>query len=126
VRLVSAFANAGELPPQQIWDGILGRTVHGERVTLSLLELEPDTVVPEHAHENEQVGILLDGSMTFTVGDETAEIRPGGTWRILANVPHSVVTGPDGAVLVEVWSPIRSDWSEKAFQDPRPPRWPQR
>jgi quercetin dioxygenase-like cupin family protein len=122
---MSAFANAGELPPQQIWDGILGRTVHGERVTLSLLELDPDTVVPEHAHENEQIGILLEGSMTFTVGDETKEIVPGGTWRILADVPHSVVVGSEGAILVEVWSPIRADWSSKAFQEPRPPRWPQ-
>ena len=121
---MSAFADAGAIPPQRIWDGILGRTVHGERVTLSLLELEPDTVVPEHQHENEQLGILLEGSITFRIGDEIREVEPGGTWRILANVPHAVTTGPAGAVLVEVFAPIRSDWHAIEFQEPRPPRWP--
>jgi quercetin dioxygenase-like cupin family protein len=121
---MTAFAEAGAIPPQQIWDGILSRAVHGERVTLTLLELEPDCVVPEHSHENEQVGILIDGMVTFTIGDETKEVVPGGTWRILANVPHSVVTGPEGAVLVEVFSPIRDDWQSRAYEEPRPPRWP--
>jgi quercetin dioxygenase-like cupin family protein len=121
---MSAFADVGSLGPQQIWDGIVGRTVHGERVTLSLLELDPGTSVPEHAHPNEQVGLLLEGSLTFTVGAETRELRPGATWRILGDVPHSVVVGPEGALLVEVWSPIRDDWQAIEQQSPRPGRWP--
>jgi len=121
---VSAFAEVGSLGPQQIWDGIVGRTVHGDRVSLSYLELEAGAVVPEHAHENEQVGILVDGSVTFTVGDETRELRPGATWCIRAHVPHSVVVGAEGAVIVEVFSPVREDWHAIAQQKPRPARWP--
>jgi quercetin dioxygenase-like cupin family protein len=121
---MSAFADTASLPPQQIWDGILGRTVHGDRVTLTLVELDADTVVPEHAHENEQLGILLQGAVTFRVGDETRVLEPGGTWVIPANVPHSVATGPEGAVVVEVFSPIRSDWDSIERQPPRQPRWP--
>ena len=89
-------------------------------MTLSLLELEPDTVVPEHSHENEQLGICIEGSLTFTIGGETREVVPGGTWRILGHVPHSVVTGPDGAVLVEVFSPIRADWQTRELRRAAP------
>jgi quercetin dioxygenase-like cupin family protein len=121
---VSAFADAGGIPPQQIWDGILARAVHGERVTLTLLELDPNAVVPEHSHENEQLGMLIEGAATFTIGGETRDVEPGGTWCILANVPHSVLTGPDGAVLVEIFSPVRADWSAHPLLEPRPPRWP--
>jgi quercetin dioxygenase-like cupin family protein len=121
---VSAFADVGSLAPQQIWDGIVGRTVHGERVTLSVLELEAGAAVPEHAHANEQVGVLLEGSVTFTIGGETRELRPGATWCILADVPHSVVVGADGALIVEVFSPIRDDWHAIQQQAPRPGRWP--
>jgi quercetin dioxygenase-like cupin family protein len=120
---MSAFADVRTIPPQQIWDGILGRTVHGEHLTLSLLELAPDAVVPEHSHENEQLGILIEGSLTFRIGDETRELRPGSTWCILAHVPHAVTTGPEGAV-VEAFSPARSEWHALELQDPRPPRWP--
>jgi quercetin dioxygenase-like cupin family protein len=121
---VSAFADIGSLGPQRIWDGIVGRTVHGERVTLSLLELEPGAFVPEHAHGNEQVGLLLEGSVRFTIGNETRELAPGATWRILADVTHSVTVGPEGALIVEVFSPIRDDWHALAAEEPRPGRWP--
>jgi quercetin dioxygenase-like cupin family protein len=121
---MSAFAEAGSVPPQQIWGGVLARAIHSEHLTLSLLELDADTAVPEHAHENEQLGILLEGSLRFTIGGETREVGPGWTWRILANVPHSVEVGPRGAVLVEVWSPRRDDWQAIEAQAPRPGRWP--
>lgn len=121
---MSAFADIGSLGPQQIWDGIVGRTVHGERVTLSVLELDPGAVVPEHAHANEQVGVLLEGAVTFTIGGETRNLSPGATWCILAHVPHSVVVGPDGALIVEVFSPIRDDWEAIEQEPPRPGRWP--
>ena len=122
--VTGTFAEVGGLGPQQIWDGIVGRTIHGERVTLSVLELDPNTVVPEHSHENEQLGVVLEGALRFTVGGETRDLVPGGAWRILANVPHSVVVGPEGAVLVEVFSPVRDDWHAIEQQEPRPGRWP--
>ena len=123
---MSAFADLSALPPQQIWDGVVGRTVHGERVTFSLVELDPDVTVPEHSHENEQLGVVLTGALTFTVGAETRELGPGQSWCITAHVPHSVVAGPDGAVLVEVFSPVRDDWRALVSLDAQPSRWPSR
>jgi len=121
---VTSFADAAPIPPQQIWDGVLGRTIHGERVSFAMIELAPGAVVPEHSHDNEQVGILVEGSMTFTIGGEARELRPGGTWRILSNVPHSVETGADGAVVMEVFAPVRDDWQTIEPLEPSPPRWP--
>ena len=89
-------------------------------MTLALIELDPDAAVPEHSHENEQLGILVEGSLTFTIGGELGEVLPGGSWRILANVPHSVVAGPEGAVLVEVFSPPRHDWAAIPRASPAP------
>ena len=122
--LLSAFDHAGTIPPQQLWDGVVARSVTSERMTLALIELEPNAVVPEHSHENEQFGFLVQGSMTFTVGGEVAEIVPGGSWRILSGVPHSVVAGPEGAVLVEVFAPARDDWGAIPPGEPHPGRWP--
>jgi hypothetical protein len=39
-------------------------------------------------------------------------------------VPHDVVVGPEGAVVVEVFAPRRADWQAIARDEPRPPRWP--
>jgi len=110
--------------PQDIWTGVSVRAVHGDRITLGVVELEPGSVVPEHSHENEQLGMVLSGSLMFRVGDESRELGPGGTWRIPANVPHEVVTGPAGAVVIDVFAPTRDDWSAFEPQASRTPRWP--
>jgi quercetin dioxygenase-like cupin family protein len=121
---MSAFTDLGEIEPRRIFDGVVGRTVHGNRVTFSYVELEPGVTVPQHSHENEQLGMVLTGSLTFTVGDETRELGPREAWCITANVPHSVVAGPDGAVLVEIFSPVRDDWAGLEPAERRPARWP--
>jgi quercetin dioxygenase-like cupin family protein len=121
---VRAFTDLASIATHRIWDGVVARAIHGERVTIGLLELAPNCRVPEHSHAHEQVGILVRGSLRFRVGDEIRTLEPGGTWRILANVPHDVETGPDGALVIEAWSPPRDDWREVEREPPRPPDWP--
>lgn len=121
----SAFDRFALMSPQEIWDGVVIRALHGERVTLGLVELAPNSVVPEHSHPNEQIGVLVRGSFArCRIGDEEREIRPGDTWRILGGVPHEVETGPEGALVVELWSPPREDWEQFERLEPRPPGWP--
>ena len=123
---LSAFGQFASVSPQKIWEGVLVRAVHGERVTLGLVELAPNSVVPEHSHPNEQMGVLIRGSfIRFRVGDESKEIRPGDTWRILGGIPHEVETGQEGALVVELWSPTREDWEEFEREEPRPTGWPE-
>lgn len=121
---VSAFDELAEIGPHAIWEGVVARVVQGERITLAVVELDPGAVVPEHAHEQEQLGIVLRGSVQFRVADDTRELRPGETWRILSKVPHAVVAGADGATVIDVFSPVRGDWEGLERQPRQPPRWP--
>jgi quercetin dioxygenase-like cupin family protein len=108
---VSAFSDAGDLEVIPIWDGVRARAVAGAEATLALIELDPNAVVPEHHHVHEQTGLLLRGSLTFTIGAERKELRPGAMWVIPADVPHAVEVGADGATLAELFAPPRDDWS---------------
>jgi quercetin dioxygenase-like cupin family protein len=121
---VSAFRSVSSLELQRIWDGVHGRLVHGERITLGVVELDPDSIVPEHSHEHEQLGLCLAGSLRFRVGDETRELRAGQTWCIPSNVPHEVHVGAEGAVVIDVFAPTRDDWREAEPVGERRPRWP--
>jgi quercetin dioxygenase-like cupin family protein len=120
----SAFSEVSSIEPQQIWDGVLGRVVRGEQVTVGVIELDPGSFVPEHRHPNEQVGVLLRGSLIFRVGAESRELGPGGAWSIPADVPHDVRVGPEGAIVVEAFAPIRADWEQLERLEPRRPLWP--
>jgi len=107
---MSHFSDVGELEVLQIWEGVRARAVSGAEATLAHIELAPDAAVPEHRHANEQTGMLVRGSLTFTIGGETKTLGPGALWVIPADVPHSVVAGPDGAALLELFAPPRADW----------------
>ncbi|MEO3868295.1 cupin domain-containing protein [Nonomuraea sp. B12E4] len=120
----SAFGDLGSLRPLRIWKDVTARVVQSELITMSVVELPPGGHVPEHRHVNEQLGLCLMGSLTFRVGAETGEVGPGGTWRILADVPHEVRAGAGGAVVVEVFSPVRDDWAGLEEAPDVPPRWP--
>ena len=119
-----AFDELAVAHPLRIWEGVLARTVDGDRVSLAVVELDPGSVVPEHSHENEQLGIVLQGAVTFRVGSEVRDLGPGGTWRIPPNTPHEVHTGPEGAVVIDVFAPVRADWQGLELMDAQTPRWP--
>lgn len=121
---MSLLAEIETLVAKRIWDGVVGRIVEGERLTLAIVELDPEALIPVHQHENEQVGVLIRGSLTFSVGDEARDLGPGATWSIPANAPHLVHAGSEGAVVVEAFSPPRGDWGALDEEPAREPRWP--
>jgi quercetin dioxygenase-like cupin family protein len=121
---MSAFEDLRDIAPIGIWQHVLARLVDGDQCSLAVVELEPGSVVAEHSHPNEQLGIVVSGAVTFRVGEEQRDLAPGGTWRIPSNVPHEVHAGPNGAVVVDVFAPPRTDWQAVERADPRAPRWP--
>ena len=109
----------------EVWgDTVQARVIVGRNASLSVVELAPNAVVPEHHHEHEQLGLCITGSITFTVDGEQRELGPGGTWRISSNLPHGAVAGPDGATVVDIFAPVRADWDALPKSAPRRPRWP--
>jgi quercetin dioxygenase-like cupin family protein len=63
----------------------------------------PDGVeVPEHAH-GAQWGVVLEGSVEFTIGGETKTYRRGETYYVPDSVAHSAVISP-GYVGIDVFA----------------------
>lgn len=114
----------GEIGPQRIWEGVSGRAVHGHQLTLAVVELEPNSVIPEHRHANEQVGLLIAGSLSFRIGNESRTLTVGATWCIPANAPHEVRVSGDGAIVIEAFAPARRDWQTLVQLERSTPRWP--
>jgi quercetin dioxygenase-like cupin family protein len=127
---MSNLVELAEIAPIQVWEGVVARRVEGEQLTLAIVELAPDSIVPEHRHPNEQCGLVIRGHVRFRIGDEIRSFGPGGTWRILADQPHEVQTGPEGATVVDVFAPIRADWADRPVagtaDHPAPFTWPGR
>lgn len=115
-------------PVIDVWgEAVQARRIEGDRITMALVELGPDADVPGHQHEAEQLGMVIEGSVIFTIGDERRELGPGGTWRIPSDTPHQITAGRAGATVVDVFTPRRSDWDARPSLPARPTlRWPER
>ena len=116
----------GDVVALDVWgDTVRARVIVGNNASLALVELGPGAIVPEHRHEHEQLGMCIEGAITFTIDGERRPLGPGGTWRASpSNLPHDAVAGPEGAVVVDIFSPVRADWDALPRSEPRTPRWP--
>ena len=79
---------------------------------LSYLEMDEGAVIPLHDHPHEQGGMLLEGKLQFTLGDETRIVEAGAMFIIPPGVPHTVIAIDGPALVLDVFSPIREDYAE--------------
>lgn len=121
---MSIFTSFSTVRPYKIWAGAVARAVNGERMTMALVDLEPNLDVPEHHHVNEQLGFVVLGKITMTIGGEARELSAGEAYAIKGDVPHSARTGPEGATVIDVFAPLRSDWEKAERLEPSAGRWP--
>ena len=118
------FDNVDQLRPYQIWTGAVARAVHGDRITFAVVDVAASQDVPEHRHPNEQLGLVLKGSITMVIDGESRRLGVGDTYVIPGDVPHSASTGPEGATVIDVFTPVREDWEAVQRLQPSAGAWP--
>jgi unsaturated pyranuronate lyase len=84
----------------------MGRFLHSATMTFGYWEVAAGSVVHEHSHPNEEVWHIVEGEFEFTVGGETALVRPGSVAVVPAGTPHDVKAPTDGRAIV-VDHPVR-------------------
>jgi len=107
---MSYFLSRADCSQHTIFPGVDIHTAAGEKMMLSLVEFAPGAVVEPHSHPHEQMGMLLEGELTFTIGGQTRTLAPGEMWRIPGGVVHSAVAGNSSVKALDVFHPIREDY----------------
>jgi quercetin dioxygenase-like cupin family protein len=103
------FHDSEKRGDKELAPGVMARTFWGDRMLLATVALGPHAIVPEHGHPAEQIGIVIEGEITFTIAGETRLLRPGAVYVIPGGSLHSVVVGETAARVVEVFSPVREE-----------------
>ncbi len=68
--------------------GVRGNLLQSEHGQLVFFDIPAAAEVPPHAH-GAQWGVVLEGEMELTIGDETRTYRKGDTYFIPDGVTHS-------------------------------------
>ncbi len=79
-----------------------GWMLHNDRALAMFYEIPDGVEVPEHSH-GAQWGVVLEGTMEFTIGGETRVYGPGDMYYVPESVAHSAVISP-GYVGIDVFA----------------------
>jgi quercetin dioxygenase-like cupin family protein len=108
----------GVIPVEYPLEGVARQTVHGSSQTLVRYIYQPGSVFPEHCHPEEQITIVLSGSIDFTVAGSPLTLTSGEIALIPANVPHGAcVSGKDVVETLNTMSPRRASAPESRATD---------
>ena len=67
---------------------IRAHILQGKKHQLVFFEMEPSALVPEHDHDYDQWGMIIEGKMELTIDGETRICTKGDEYVIPARVKH--------------------------------------
>jgi quercetin dioxygenase-like cupin family protein len=100
-----------QLPSFSPLPGFAMQSVTGGKLMANWVTIEPHREMPRHQHPHEQLGIMLDGALELTIGDETRLLRAGDAYTIPPHLPHHARTLDEGCVVLDIFTPPREDYS---------------
>ena len=90
-------------------EGVVRKYINGDRVTIARFELTRGSIVPCHAHENEQITQVMKGALRFSIDGREIVLREGDLLQIPSWMAHEVHVLED-TFAIDVFSPVRQDW----------------
>jgi quercetin dioxygenase-like cupin family protein len=97
----------GDLRPLTLGPGLVSRPLVGSKLLASFVRYEPGAGAPRHAHEEEQLFVMLEGEVEMELEGEIRRLHPGDAVLIPAWVPHSVRSTGGPVYQLDVFSPPR-------------------
>lgn len=97
---------------RELGAGLRTRIFAGEHAMLSVVTIDPNAQGQLHSHPEEQWGVLLEGSAVRIQGNEEIRVKKGDFWRTPGNVPHTMRAGPEGARVLDIFSPPRPEYKK--------------
>jgi quercetin dioxygenase-like cupin family protein len=101
-----------DMPKEELKPDLHRRLVTAEQMMLAHVYLDKGCIVPQHAHENEQLTYILEGALRFWLGEDESEVvdvRAGEVLHLPSNLPHKA-EALENTLDMDVFCPPRQDW----------------
>jgi quercetin dioxygenase-like cupin family protein len=106
---VTDFGSFEELGADSPYAGIARRVLTTSKATVQEYSFEADATYPLHDHPQEQITLVLDGELTFTVNGQSQELSAGAWSVVPGDVQHGITAGPAGARFLAILVPPRKE-----------------
>lgn len=90
--------------------GIERQMVVGENVMMCRFRFAPFVVTAEHSHPHEQMTLVVQGRVKFTISGEEHVLSAGDVLHFPPHNRHGATMLDEEVILIDVFSPIREDF----------------
>lgn len=98
-----------DIKPKALAPGLTGYYVHGDQMTLGLVEIAAGSSLAEHKHIHEQITYIIEGRLDMMIGGEPFSLTAGMCKVIPSDTLHSAIAITD-CKLIDSFSPVREDY----------------
>jgi len=102
-----------KIPVEQTAAGIQRQMVVGQNVMMCRFRFAPFTVTAEHSHPHEQITLVMQGNVKFTIDGKAYIVSAGDVLHFPPNNRHGATMLDEEVILIDIFSPVREDFLEK-------------
>ena len=96
------FWDLKTLKLEEFRPGIQSKVEFGTSLTMAVMEISANREGPAHDHAFDQCGIVIEGEIEISVGDEKKLLKPMETYFIPAGRPHGWKAYSSGVKILDV------------------------
>jgi len=97
-----AFWNLGTLKLEPFRPGITSRAEMGDDLIMACMQIGPGKEDSGHEHPFDQCGIVVEGEIEMSIGEEKRLLKPMETYFIPVGIRHSWKTAQSPAKILDI------------------------
>lgn len=102
--------NWGSVPIESLSEGIERQMIVGEQLMVCRLRFAPNIYTPAHDHPHEQITIIEQGRVRFTIGDQERIAHAGDVLHFPSGCWHGATMLDEEVILIDIFTPLRQDF----------------
>jgi quercetin dioxygenase-like cupin family protein len=110
LSLAVQHLNWQSVPVERLDEGIERQMIVGNQLMVCRLRFEPFTITPAHDHPHEQITIVEQGRVQFTIGSQERLAKAGDVLHFPSGCWHGATMLDEEVVLIDIFTPVREDF----------------
>lgn len=96
------FWDLKTLKLEEFRPGIFSKVEAGSNLVMAIMEISPNKEGAEHQHPFDQCGIVVEGEIEMSIGEEKKLLKPIETYFIPAGISHYWKTAQSAAKILDI------------------------
>ena len=102
-----------DIPPVELVPNIKAHILSSKRMTAIFTVMPPNSMVPKHQHEHEQIMVIAEGECDQIADGKLYHLKEGDVIICASNQEHGTYVSDKGCHTIEFFAPVRQEYMAK-------------